>query len=178
MATGYKDYVFVKEGTEYAVPSYDKDKIKLGEKITLTLNLNNVKQLTAGTFEIPYDKQLFKFTDVKPNSALTEYAKQHGLNLTLEDPAINTEGTWENKVKVGASLEGKEFKGLDGDTPFLDVTFEMTSDEYFNNLTAFGADKFSYTKAGASEGTEIPVFKDKSFAIVSKHSTVTGYIGP
>ena len=33
MATGYKDYVFVKEGTEYAVPSYDKEKIKLGEKL-------------------------------------------------------------------------------------------------------------------------------------------------
>ncbi|EJQ32728.1 hypothetical protein IEC_05189 [Bacillus toyonensis] len=178
MATGYKDYVFVKEGTEYAVPSYDKDKIKLGEKITLTLNLNNVKQLMSGTFEIPYYKQLFKFTDVKPNPALTEYVKQHGLNLKLEDPKISEEGAWENKVKVGASLEGKEFKGLDGDTPFLDVTFEMANDEYFNDLTAFGVDKFSYTKAGASEGIEIPAFKDKSFAIVSKHSTVTGYIGP
>ena len=177
MATGYKDYVFVKEGTEYAVPSYDKDKIKLGEKITLTLNLNNVKQLMSGTFEIPYYKQLFKFTDVKPNPALTEYVKQHGLNLKLEDPKISEEGAWENKVKVGASLEGKEFKGLDGDTPFLDVTFEMTNDEYFNDLTAFGVEKFSYTKAVASEGIEIPAFKDKSFAIVSKHSTITGYIG-
>ena len=33
MANGFKDYVFVKEGTEYAVPSYDKDKVKLGEKL-------------------------------------------------------------------------------------------------------------------------------------------------
>ncbi|TKI84109.1 peptidase S8, partial [Bacillus cereus] len=96
------------------VPIYNKDRIKLGEKITLTLNLNNVKQLMSGTFEIPYYKQLFKFTDVKPNPALTEYVKQHGLNLKLEDPKISEEGAWENKVKVGASLEGKEFKGLDG----------------------------------------------------------------
>ena len=100
----------------------------------------------SGTFEIPYSKQLFKFVDVKPNPALAEYAKQHGLNIKLEDPVINEEGNWENKVKVGASLEGTEFKGLDGDTPFVDVTFETTSDEYFNNLTAFGVDKFSYTK--------------------------------
>ena len=105
----------------------------------------------SGTFEIPYYKQLFKFTDVKPNPALTEYVKQHGLNLKLEDSKVSEEGAWENKVKVGASLEGKEFKGLDGDTPFLDVTFEMTSDEYFNDLTAFGVDKFSYTKVGATE---------------------------
>ena len=132
----------------------------------------------SGTFEIPYSKQLFKFVDVKPNPALAEYAKQHGLNIKLEDPVINEEGNWENKVKVGASLEGTEFKGLDGDTPFVDVTFEMTSDEYFNNLTAFGVDKFSYTKTGASEGVEIPVFKDTSFSIISKHAMVTGYIGP
>ncbi|WIY61903.1 S8 family serine peptidase [Bacillus arachidis] len=178
MANGFKDYVFVKEGTEYAVPGYDKDKIKLGEKITLTLNLNNVKQLMSGTFEIPYSKQLFKFTDVKPNPTLTEYAKQHGLNIKLEDSVINEEGAWENKVKVSASLDGTEFKGLDGDTPFLDVTFEMTSDEYFYDLTAFGVDKFSYTKAGASESVEIPIFKDKSFSIVSKHSMIGGYIGP
>ncbi|MDM5153437.1 S8 family serine peptidase [Bacillus sp. DX1.1] len=178
IGNGFKDYTFVKEGTEYAAPSYDKDTMKLGEKITLTLNLNNVKQLMSGTFEIPYMKQLFKFTDVKPNPALTEYAKQHGLNLKLEDPVINTEGTWEDKVKVGASLEGTEFKGLDGDTPFLDVTFEMTGDEYYNELYSFGVNKFSYTKSGVSEGVEIPTFKDKSFAIIAKHSMVRGNIGP
>ncbi|MDM5156904.1 S8 family serine peptidase [Bacillus sp. DX1.1] len=174
---GYQNYTFVKEGTEYAAPSYNKDKVKLGDKITMTLNLNNVKQLLSGSFEVPYDKQLYKFTDVKPNPTLTKYAEEHGLNVKLSNPAI-TEGNVNNKVKVDASLEGNGFKGIDEDIPFLDVTFEITNDEYHLELASLKPDKFTYTKFGAAEAATIPVFQDKTFVFISKHSRIRGYIKP
>lgn len=177
MGYGFKDYTFVKEGTEYAVSSYNKDKVRLGEKITLTLNLNNVKQLLSGTLEVPYDKKMFTFTDVKPNPALTKYAEEHGLNVKLSNPAI-AEDDWGAKVKVGASLEGREFKGLDGDTPFLDVTFEVTNDESVNGFLSFKPDQFSYTQSGAADVVTISAFQAKGFTLISKHSMIRGHIEP
>ncbi len=59
MATAMEkqNYVFVKEGTEYTTSSYDKKDVKVDDNVTMTLSLNNVKQLVSGEFQCRIHKR-------------------------------------------------------------------------------------------------------------------------
>ncbi|WP_440602349.1 S8 family serine peptidase [Bacillus sp. GB_SG_008] len=170
-------YVFVKEGTEYTTSSYDKKDVKVGDNVTMTLSLNNVKQLVSGEFQVEFTKDLFKFENVKLNNAANEYAKERGLEVSVQEPVI-TEGTYKNTVKAGASMTGNGFSGMDGDMPFLDVTFKLVSDAYFDVATLFNVKQASYMKAGQTAATAIPYFSTESFNIIPTHTRVQGSILP
>jgi subtilisin family serine protease len=174
-------YAFIKEGSPYVVPTYDKDKVYKNDTLTMTLNLNNVEKLMSGTYEAGYYKDYFNFVDVKVNKKFQEYAAAHGLTVTVDDPIVKPHPVLghKNKVKVGAHISGNE--GITGDIPFLDLTFKLVNDE-FNILwdTMDGEENmtsFSYTKQGESTPTEIPSFVQiDSYKIIPKHSFVTSYV--
>ncbi|MGG0455261.1 S8 family serine peptidase [Bacillus mycoides] len=176
-AMGTQNYVFVKEGTEYTTSSYDKKDVKVGDTVTMTLSLNNVKQLVSGEFQVEFMNELFKFENVKLNNAVNQYAEEKGLEVSLQEPVV-TEGTHKNTVKVGASMKGNAFSGMDGDMPFLDVTLKLVSDAYFDNATKFDVKQASYMKAGQTAATAIPYVDAESFNIIPTHSKVQGFIGP
>ncbi|MDM5440905.1 S8 family serine peptidase [Bacillus hominis] len=176
-AVGKQNYVFVKEGTEYTTSSYDKKDVKVGDTVTMTLSLNNVKQLVSGEFQVEFMNELFKFENVKLNNAINQYAEEKGLEVSLQEPVV-TEGTHKNTVKVGASMKGNAFSGMDGDMPFLDVTLKLVSDAYFDNATKFAVKQASYMKAGQTAATAIPYLDTESFNIIPTHSKVQGFIGP
>ena len=67
---GIKNYKFIKEGAEYAVPTYDKEKLLMGDEITMTLNLNNIKQFASGEYNVPFYNKLLEFQNVKVNLAI------------------------------------------------------------------------------------------------------------
>lgn len=168
-----KNYMFIKEGTEYVVPSYDKDKLRLGDDITMTLNLNNVKQLASGEFSIPFYKNLFEFKNVKVNEEFKQYAEQKEVSVNLSEPAVTA-----GNIKVGASIEQNELK-IDKDLPFLDVTFKVIGDEYYApEELSFETRSFKYMKTADSNPSIIRVFKDKLFTILAGHSIVNGTIKP
>ncbi|WP_144511622.1 S8 family serine peptidase [Bacillus thuringiensis] len=176
-AVGKQNYVFVKEGTEYTTSSYDKKDVKVGDTVTMTLSLNNVKQLVSGEFQVEFMNELFKFENVKLNNAVNQYAEEKGLEVSLQEPVV-TEGTLKNTVKVGASMKGNAFSGMDGDMPFLDVTLELVSDAYFDNAIKFDVKQASYMKAGQTAATTIPYVDTESFNIIPTHSKVQGFINP
>ncbi|MBG9451213.1 peptidase S8 [Cytobacillus firmus] len=176
-AMGKQNYVFVKEGTEYTTSSYDKKDVKIGDTVTMTLSLNNVKQLVSGEFQINYMKDLFKFSSLKLNSAANEYVKENGLKASVQETVV-TEGTHTNTVKVGASITGNAFSGMDGDMPFLDVTFKIVSDAYFDNVIRFDVQQGSYMKAGQTAATAIPFYNTENFNLIPTHSRVQGNIQP
>ncbi|PGT17984.1 S8 family serine peptidase [Bacillus cereus] len=176
-AVDTQKYVFVKEGTEYTTSSYDKKGVKIDDTVTMTLSLNNVKQLVSGEFQVEFSKDFFKFENVKLNNAANEYAKEKGLEVSLQEP-VATEGTFKNTVKVGASMKGNAFSGMDGDMPFLDVTFKLVSDADFDNDIKFDVKQASYMKAGQTAATAIPNFSTESFKVIPTHSRVQGSIWP
>lgn len=176
-AMGKQHYVFVKEGTEYSTSSYDKKDVKIGDTVTMTLSLNNVKQLVSGEFQVEFKNDLFKFENVKLNSAANEYAKEKGLEVSVQEPEL-TEGTHTNTVKVGASMKGNAFNGMDGDLPYLDVTFKLVSDAFFDNVTSFNVLQASYMKAGQTAAAAIPFYNTENFNLIPTHSRVQGYIKP
>ncbi|QQZ07754.1 S8 family serine peptidase [Heyndrickxia vini] len=172
---GAINYTFVKEGTEYVLPSYDKDKVKLGDTITMTLDVNNVKKLVSGSFGVEYSNLLYEFKDVKVNKAFEKYAKDNHLKINLKKPSVDKD-LWTNKVNVGADIDKKDFQGFEGDIPFLDVSFKVVSDEEYSGFSQINVYEFSYTKAGSSEETTIPGFANDQFSIIPKHSVVRGYV--
>ncbi|MDM5236430.1 S8 family serine peptidase [Bacillus cereus] len=174
---GRQNYIFMKEGTEYTTSSYDKKDVKVGDPVTMTLSLNNVKQLVSGEFQVEFIKDLFKFENVKLNNVANEYAKEKGLEVSLQEPVV-TEGDYFSTVKVGASMTGNAFSGMDGDMPFLDVTFKVVHDEWYFGDIFMDVKKASYMKAGQTAATAIPFYNTENVNIISKHSSVSGYIGP
>ncbi|SEN55652.1 S8 family serine peptidase [Paenibacillus sp. OV219] len=180
----FQHYGFIKAGSPYVVPVYDKDRLYEGDEVTMTLNLNNVEDLVAGKYDVSY-YQFMQFENVKVNDAFQAMADAAGATVTLDEPIIRDDEVWTSKkiVNVGASVSGNEFAGFDGDTPFLDVTFKLVDDENYTGLDKMNIEqnieKFNYTKAGAQEPTEIPVFNQiDGYQVIPKHSMIQGSVYP
>ncbi|MBT2733640.1 S8 family serine peptidase [Bacillus sp. ISL-7] len=175
-------YAFVKEGTPYVVPTYDKHKVYKNDTLTMTLTLNNVEKMMSGTYNVDFYKN-FDFEDVKVNPAFRTYADQHNFNVTVDEPVVIPTPNLENTrktVNVGAKISGNGFKGFTGDTPFLDVTFKLVDDQFYILADEMnGIDNttpFIYTKFGESTPTTITSFNQiDSYKIIPKHSFVQSY---
>jgi subtilisin family serine protease len=177
-------YAFVKEGTPYVVPTYDKKKVYLGDTLKMTLNLNNVKELMSGNYNVNFYKRYLQFQNVTVNPAFKQYADNIGLTVNVDQPTETPDPIYtENKsvVNVGASITGDStFKGISGDTPFLDVTFKLIDDD-FNILdnTMNGEDNtvpFTYTQYGEQQPVVIQSFNQiNRFKIIPKHSHIQSF---
>ncbi|MBO9129210.1 S8 family serine peptidase [Bacillus sp. 165] len=173
----YKKYIYVKEGTEYLTSNYDKKEVKLGDTVKVTLSLNNVKNLVSGAYGIQYNSDLFTFKNVKLNKAAAQYAKQNGLETVVNEPVFKGAGATAS-VTLGASLQAEGFAGLNGDMPFLDVTFKVTGDEWYLGTADVKVTTSTYTKAGASKATTLPYYSTATFDLVTKHTKIQGAILP
>jgi hypothetical protein len=171
-------YQFVKKGTEYSTATYKEDKVELGDTVTFTLNLSNVKKLKNGSFDLTYLKNLYKFKDIKVNPAFAKYAKENGIDVTLDDPSFDKgDNKKEEKVHVGASLDGSD-TGFSGNSPFIDVTFKVIGDEEYGRKTKLSnqtVKKFNYQKMNDKQ-VSIPIFALDDYQLVSRHSILTGFI--
>ncbi|KRE71355.1 S8 family serine peptidase [Paenibacillus sp. Soil750] len=176
----FRHYGFIKAGSAYVVPQYNKKKVYLGDEITMTLNLNNVEKLISGQYTVDYYKH-FKFVDVKVNPAFQKVAAQKGLKVNVDKPVVTDHDVYEAKqmVKVGATISGNNFHGIDGDSAFLDVTFKLVDDKWFGVIKDTmnieqNIEEFFYKKYGETVQTIAPVFNQiNGFDIIPKHSTIS-----
>jgi len=176
-AVGYQKYYFMKEGTEYTTTSYNKQELRLGDNFTMTLSLNNVKQLVSGEFNVEFLKDYFKFSNVKLNTAVKQYAMEKGLQVSLNEPVV-TEGLYNNSLNIGASITGNAFKGLNGDMPFLDVTFKVVKGEVYEDVPGFEVKKGSYKKSGQIASTAIPFYNTQDLKVIPTQTQLIGSISP
>ncbi|QKE73380.1 S8 family serine peptidase [Arthrobacter citreus] len=169
---GIKNYKFIKEGTEYTVPTYNKDKLRLGDEITMTLNINNIKQFASGEYTVPFYKDNFTLQNVKINDNFQKYANEKGVKVNLTAPVLSS-----GAVKVGASIDQGDLI-IDKDLPFIDVTFKLTNDKLYSKTGyLFDVTSFKYKKtSNATATTLIRGFKDKSFNVLPNQSIVNGNI--
>ncbi|MFJ7935679.1 S8 family serine peptidase [Sporosarcina sp. NPDC096371] len=173
----YDTYIFAKEGTLYATPSYDKSKVRLNEEITTTLTLNNVKDLVAGQVDVGFTTKNFKFKGVKANKAFKQYAEANNLDITLDEPVLKDNYS-ETIVTLGASLDGTSVEGMSGDQAFLDVTFEVINDEHYAGAYGFNYKNLSYTDVNNLKSEKISILGNKQFNLIAQTSKVEGVILP
>ncbi len=172
-------YAFVKEGTPYVVPTYDKKKVYKNDTLTMTLSLNNVEKLMSGTYDVGFYKN-FEFVDVKVNKEFHDYAEKNGLTVTVDEPVVKQHPIYDwskYTVNAGAHISGDGFEGINGDIAFLDVTFKLVDDHWSILYDTMDAEEntktFSYTKFGESTPTTITSYNlINSYKIIPKHSYV------
>lgn len=173
----YQKYVFLKEGTEYLTSDYNKKEVKLGDTVTMTLSLNNVKNLTSGEYDVQFKGDQYKFESFALNDAVKSYAEEEGVEAILQEPTVKENGLY-STVTVGASINGEGYTGLNDDMPFLDVTFKVTQDDWYYGYDKFDVIKSSYTKANETETISLPYYSTSTFDFISEHSKIEGYIKP
>ncbi|MDF2038407.1 S8 family serine peptidase [Cytobacillus oceanisediminis] len=173
----YQKYVFLKEGTEYVTSDYNKKEVKLGDTVTMTLSLNNVKNLISGEYDVQFKGSQYKFESAALNDAVKSYAAEDGVEVLLQEPAVKESGVY-STVTVGASISGEGFTGINNDMPFLDVTFKVTQDNWYYGFDSFNVTKSSYTKANETEAVSLPYYSTSTFDFISEHSEIEGYIKP
>ncbi|MFC0302144.1 S8 family serine peptidase [Virgibacillus soli] len=172
-------YTFIKKGTAYAEGFYQEDEVKLGDSVTFTLSLNNVEDLVSGKFDLNYLGDIYEYKDVKLNKEFANFAKENDLSVTLDDPVFSKDN-FSSIVTVGASLEGEHAQGVTGNMNFIDVTFEVVSDLYYENrgnLGYGGVDTFTYQNI-TNEEVVIPTFIHDYYQFISKHAVVYGNFTP
>ncbi|MFJ7936297.1 S8 family serine peptidase [Sporosarcina sp. NPDC096371] len=171
-------YAFVKKGTPYVIPTYDKEKVYLNDTLTMTLNLHNVKDLMAGNYDVAFYDWLFQFESVKVNPAFQQYADANGLTVSVDEPIVKEHPLIpgiKDEVNVGAHISGgADFKGIDGDTPFLDVTFKLFNDgmydAYYDTMNVEdNTVPFTYTQYGVEEPVVI-----QSFNHINQYKVIPG----
>lgn len=181
LVNDFHEYAFIKKGSPYMVPTYDKQKVSLNDTITMTLNLNNVKDMMSGTFKSMYYHKYLELQGVTVNPAFQKWADQNGVKVNVDTPVKTPNSVYKDNatdINVGAHLTGRsDFKGFNGDSPFLDVTFKVTDDAWDIMAAKLTPDDdtttFSMTQYGTDETKEIPAFSRlNQFQIIMKHSEV------
>ncbi|WP_167555306.1 Ig-like domain-containing protein [Gottfriedia acidiceleris] len=181
----FHEYAFIKKGSPYMVPTYDKQKVSLNDTITMTLNLNNVKDMMSGTFNSMYYHKYLELQGVTVNPEFQKWADQNGVKVNVDTPVKTPDKLYTDNatdVNVGAHLTGgTDFKGFNGDSPFLDVTFKVTNDAWDIMASKLTPDDdtttFSMTQYGTDETKEIPAFSRlNQFQIIPKHSQIQSYV--
>ncbi|WP_285800661.1 MULTISPECIES: S8 family serine peptidase [unclassified Exiguobacterium] len=173
----YQRYIFVQEGTEYVTSDYKQTEVGLGDTLTMTLSMNNVKNWVNGQQTIEFKGDYYSFQSSELNESFQSYASENGLRTTLQDPIIKDNGYYDT-VTLNAGLEGDDFNGFDGDMPFLDVTFKVIGDEWYYGEDKLQVVKSSYTQSGSMQAVTLPYYSTSKFNFVSTHTLIRGSIKP
>ena len=173
----YQRYIFVQEGTEYVTSDYKQTEVGLGDTLTMTLSMNNVKQWMGGQQTIEFKGDLYTFESSELNEAFQNYAAENGLRATLQDPIVK-DNDYYDTVTLNTVLEGESFNGFDGDMPFLDVTFKVVGDEWYYGEDKLKVTSSTYSQSGSTQTVSLPFYSTSKYDFVSKHAVIRGSIKP
>ncbi|EQB37063.1 hypothetical protein M948_09240 [Virgibacillus sp. CM-4] len=174
----YQRYIFMKKGTEYLTSDYNKEEVKLGDTITMTLSVNNVKHLTSGKYNVEFKTDQYLFENAELNETFKDYLEERNLEGTLLAPKVNDSDYLGSVELETTTIEGESFTGLDGDMPLLDITFKVINDHWYYNYDKFEVTASNYTKDGQTEAVSLPYYSTSKFDFHSYHSEIDGYIKP
>ncbi|EPD50295.1 hypothetical protein HMPREF1210_02866 [Paenisporosarcina sp. HGH0030] len=149
--SSYKSLYYVKQGTPYGTAIPDKQKVKAGDTVTVTLSMNNMRNMKQAVYTF-IDSDASKNVDVvsiKPHETL-----DGKLDLKTENIDVNGNGTT-IKTNITATLTGDAAQtGISGKVPLVDITYKVKDDSnsVSRELTQFNA---SYTN---TDGTTNSAF--------------------
>ncbi|MFD3445648.1 S8 family serine peptidase [Microbacteriaceae bacterium 4G12] len=121
------EYVLVKKGTTYAQGKWNQEEAKLGDTVTLSLSLQNIKDLTGGEFALAFNSSLYDLVDVKVNPEFEQLAAAQNVQVALNKGTVTTSGA-QSKVRVGASLPKDVTTGINEAKPMVDVQLKLKED--------------------------------------------------
>lgn len=174
-AVNHERYIFLQEGTPYISADYNKKSIKKNDTITMSLTLNNVKDLMSSQHKVSFYDEYYQFKNAKLSQEIKQYAKQKGISVELKDPEVAKDELWTSSVTLETVLSGKAFNGLSGDMPIIDVNFKLIDDTLYSKYSAFEVVTASYEQKD-KKTAELPFYSTEKFEVISKHTTVEGTV--
>lgn len=174
----YYEQAYVEEGTPYLGLSVNKEKVRLGDDITLTLTLNNVEDLVSSSFNVKYNGSVFTFEDISLNEDAINYINDNNLEFSFEEPLLTGEDI-KSYVEIDSSFNTDTFEGVTGDLSLFDLTFKVTGENWFHNSVVFEIENSNgisnqeshYTNT-SSENILLPSYTPARSDFSISHSTI------
>ncbi|MEH7480428.1 S8 family serine peptidase [Neobacillus drentensis] len=120
--SSYKNLYYVKQGTPYGTALPDKQNVKAGDKVTVTLSMNNMTNMKQAVYSF-INSDASKNVDVvsiKPHATLDG-------KVDLKTEKIEIGSTI--KTNITATLTGDAAKtGVTGKVPMVDITYKVKDD--------------------------------------------------
>lgn len=131
-----KNYYFVKSGTPYGYVKSDNLKVKMGDTVSATLYLNNVKNLKAAEWTLSNIGQSFEVLEAKPNQSLTNLTNNGAPEVSVETIGNTSKVKMNmvNSTQVSGNFTAIDLKLKVKDTVFVtsavvNPTIAYTNDE-------------------------------------------------
>ncbi|MEH6996717.1 dockerin type I domain-containing protein, partial [Neobacillus drentensis] len=141
-----KSLYYVKQGTPYGTAIADKQKVKAGETVTITLSMNNMANMKQAVYSF-IDPSVSKadLISIKPHAGL-----DGKVDIQTVNTDVNVNGSTMTRTDITAKLTGDAAQtGVSGKIPMVDITYKVKADSESANL---GLSQFnvSYTDTNNS----------------------------
>ncbi|MFF3021334.1 S8 family serine peptidase [Gottfriedia sp. NPDC057948] len=153
-------YTLVKKGLPYTKLVANKNDVKYGENVTLSLSAHNIKDLIGGEFTLAFPSTTYDIANITLNKDFTAYAKSHGL---IADLKILEQTA--SKITIKTQLTGDSVQPIQTAIPLIDMTFKVkekpsTYIKWIQNIditksTAFSLNQAPVTIQGFGQGINI-----------------------
>ncbi|KQL51474.1 hypothetical protein AN964_21160 [Heyndrickxia shackletonii] len=163
---------YVKQGTPYGAAIADKQTVKAGDTVTVTLSMNNMTSMKEAQFSYIEAKNV-DVVSIKPHATLDG----------KEDLKIQKEGTEPSLVtKITATLTGDTAKnGVSGKVPMVDITYKVKSDSNSGTLS-LPQFNVSYTStdgmAKSAFGISIPFQVERTYSFMKSYVYAEAFMLP
>lgn len=163
---GHKSLYYVKQGTPYGTAIADKQKVKAGETVTVTLSMNNMANMKQAVYSF-YDQSLSnaELVSIKPNAAL-----KGKVDIQTVDTDVDVNGKKVKRTDITATLIGDEAQtGVTGKVPMVDITYKVKGD---SESASLGLSQFnvSYTNTDSTTkstfGISLPYQVERTYSFM------------
>ncbi|MGM0854735.1 MAG: S8 family serine peptidase [Bacillota bacterium] len=167
--SSYKYLYYVQEGTPYGKAIADKQNVKPGDTVTVTLSMNNMTNMKQAVYSF-IDSDVSKNVDVvsiKPHATL-----DGKVDLNVENKDVYGDG-FEIITTITATLTGDAAQsGVSGKVPMIDITYKVKDDSESTkpSLAKFNVaytNTDSTTKSGF--GISIPYQIERNYSFMKSY---------
>ncbi|XRG80640.1 S8 family serine peptidase [Rossellomorea sp. GAMAL-10_SWC] len=165
--TSNKILYYVKKGTPYATAIADKQTVKAGDTVTVTLSMNNMTNMKQAVYSfIDSNLSNIDLVSIKPHGAMDG-------KVDIKTANSNLSNSSSIKRDITVTLTGDVAKaGVSGKVPMVDLTYKVKNDAdtAFQALAQFNA---SYTNTDdttkSAFGISLPYYVDRNYSFMKSY---------
>lgn len=163
---------YVPEGTPYGTAIADKNTVKNGDTVTVTLTMNNMNNMKEANFSFTQNLNKMDVVSVKPHKTLAGKVDLKTVNTDLVPGYVKTD--------ITATLSGHA-EGLSGKVPMVDITYKVKDDAPSSYVTLEPLN-VSYTNLDGSSkstfGISLPYLIERNYSYMKSHVNAEAFQVP
>ncbi|TDL72818.1 hypothetical protein E2R56_16650 [Rhodococcus qingshengii] len=168
--SSYKIVNFVKQGTPYGTAIPDKQTVKAGDTVTITLAMNNMTNMKQAVFSF-LDYSLSQGTElvsIKPHPTL-----EGKLDIQTVSSDLEGDGSVLER-KITATLTDEEAQtGVSGKVPMVDITYKVKDDAHSGNVSLY---EFNVSYTNTDDTTNSTFGIDKPCNVERNYSYMKSWV--